>query len=391
MPRISCCGSGILPFASCAISLRIWPNCLTSWLTACTVVPDPRAIRFRREPSIRSGLRALLGRHREDDRLEPVELAIVHVRPGGAASSPCPCRASSRARSPSGPMRRTWRICCRKSSSVNSWRADLALQLLGLLGVGDLLGLLDQRQHVAHAEDSDWPSAPGESARAGRASRQSTRRGSACRSPPSPTAPPRRGRRRRASSARRRRSRPARRTTRPRSPRPGRSSRPAPAGRRGAWSACGSLPARPSAPRRCAGDPPCRRSATSSPAPRAWPSAHSAISTGSRSVPCSYTVAPACPPTVTSCSTAAGRCVSQATRADLLALLAQQLGELRAGGRLARPLKPGEQDHGRAGAREREVAAGAAHQLRELLVDDLHHLLAGIEAVQDPLRPRSAP
>jgi len=47
MPLINCCGSGILPFASWDISFRICPNCLTSWFTACTVVPDPRAIRFR--------------------------------------------------------------------------------------------------------------------------------------------------------------------------------------------------------------------------------------------------------------------------------------------------------------------------------------------------------
>ena len=33
LPR-SCSGSGILPSASCFISFCIWPNCLTSWLTA---------------------------------------------------------------------------------------------------------------------------------------------------------------------------------------------------------------------------------------------------------------------------------------------------------------------------------------------------------------------
>ena len=51
---------------------------------------------------------------------------------------------------------------------------------------------------------------------------------------------------------------------------------------------------------------------------RAWPSAHSAMSTGSRSVPCSKTVAPERLPMVTSCSTAAGRCVSQAASATRL-------------------------------------------------------------------------
>ena len=68
---------------------------------------------------------------------------------------------------------------------------------------------------------------------------------------------------------------------------------------------------------------------------------------------------------------------------DALALAHEQLGELRAGRRLARALEAGHQDHRRARAREREVAARAAHQLGELLVDDLDHLLARVEAVED--------
>ncbi len=50
----------------------------------------------------------------------------------------------------------------------------------------------------------------------------------------------------------------------------------------------------------------------------AWPSAHSAMSTGSRSVPCWKTSTPACSPSRWSWSTAAGRCVSQAATATLL-------------------------------------------------------------------------
>ena len=76
---------------------------------------------------------------------------------------------------------------------------------------------------------------------------------------------------------------------------------------------------------------------------------------------------------------------------DLLALVAEVLGELRAGGRLARALQAGHQDHGRARGGEGEVAAGAAHQRGELLVDDLDHLLAGVEARRGPRRPGSAP
>ena len=64
------------------MTLRIWPNCLTSWLTACTLVPEPLAIRSRREPLISSGPAALLGRHRQDDRLDAVELAAR--RPSGS-------------------------------------------------------------------------------------------------------------------------------------------------------------------------------------------------------------------------------------------------------------------------------------------------------------------
>src|SRR5919204_36161 len=47
--------SGIRPRPICFITLRIWPNCLTSWLTAWTLVPDPLAIRSRREPLVSSG------------------------------------------------------------------------------------------------------------------------------------------------------------------------------------------------------------------------------------------------------------------------------------------------------------------------------------------------
>ena len=64
---------------------------------------------------------------------------------------------------------------------------------------------------------------------------------------------------------------------------------------------------------------------TSSPAAVACSSAHLAISTGPRSVPCSYTLAPARFPIVTSCSTAAGRCVSQAASATRFPSLARCL------------------------------------------------------------------
>jgi hypothetical protein len=66
-----------------------------------------------------------------------------------------------------------------------------------------------------------------------------------------------------------------------------------------------------------------------------------------------------------------------------LVLLAQVPGELAGGGGLARALEAGHQDHRRLLAREDEVAPRSAHQLRELVVDELHHLLAGVERVED--------
>ena len=54
----------------------------------------------------------------------------------------------------SGPIRRSILYAFRKSSNVN-WPAAHALLDLGLLVFLDgRLGALDQRQHVAHAEDA---------------------------------------------------------------------------------------------------------------------------------------------------------------------------------------------------------------------------------------------
>ena len=70
-------------------------------------------------------------------------------------------------------------------------------------------------------------------------------------------------------------------------------------------------------------------------------------------------------------------------------LLAEQQRQLGGGGRLARALETGEQDHGRPLAREDELGVPGAHQRRQLLVDDLHHLLAGSEAARDVLAERA--
>jgi hypothetical protein len=64
-------------------------------------------------------------------------------------------------------------------------------------------------------------------------------------------------------------------------------------------------------------------------------------------------------------------------------LLAQEERELGRGGRLSRALEAGEQDHRRRAPAEGELRAAGAHQLGQLLVDDLHDLLAGREALRD--------
>ena len=52
----------------------------------------------------------------------------------------------------SGPIFRIVFSWSRKSSSVNSFARIFCFELLGVLDVDRRLGLLDERQHVAHAE-----------------------------------------------------------------------------------------------------------------------------------------------------------------------------------------------------------------------------------------------
>ena len=58
-----------------------------------------------------------------------------------------------------------------------------------------------------------------------------------------------------------------------------------------------------------------------------------------------------------------------------LSVSTQEETELRSGGRLSRALEPREQDHRRRAA-EREPRVPGAHEAGQLLVDDLHDLLA---------------
>src|SRR5262249_23116647 len=69
--------------------------------------------------------------------------------------------------------------------------------------------------------------------------------------------------------------------------------------------------------------------------------------------------------------------------------LPQHQRELAGGGRLPRALEAGEEDRRRRARRERELRRPRAHELGELLVDDLHHLLAGRQALCDVLSQRA--
>ena len=75
--------------------------------------------------------------------------------------------------------------------------------------------------------------------------------------------------------------------------------------------------------------------------------------------------------------------VARSDRHRRVVLLAQHLRELRGGGGLARALQAGHQHHGRRPGRERQPRRRAAHQLGELLVDDLDDLLAGVQLLGD--------
>ena len=98
------------------IILRISPNCLTSWLTCWTVVPEPLAIRSRREPLISSGRRrssAVIERMIASTRSSSFSSTCSFdswwpARPGIIPSSEV-----------SGPILRIRLSWSRKSSSVN--------------------------------------------------------------------------------------------------------------------------------------------------------------------------------------------------------------------------------------------------------------------------------
>src|SRR6266540_1316639 len=73
----------------------------------------------------------------------------------------------------------------------------------------------------------------------------------------------------------------------------------------------------------------------------------------------------------------------------LPSLLAQEQRKLGRSRCLPGPLQTREQDYGRRATRERKLRAACTHQRRELLVDGLHHLLARRQALQHLLAERA--
>ena len=170
-------------------------NCLSSALTCAVVVPLPAAMRARRDPLIVDGSCRSAG---------VIEQMIASTRPSSPSSiSACRSSLGMPGSMPtmldSGPIFRIWRICSRKSSSVKRPSRSRSCAFAASSASNDRFGLLDQRQHVAHAEDAARHAVGMEGlevvellADAGEEDRER-------RSPPSRRAPRHHGRHRRAS------------------------------------------------------------------------------------------------------------------------------------------------------------------------------------------------
>src|SRR5829696_5002113 len=93
---------------------------------------------------------ALLRSHRADDGLEAVELLLVHVQVAELAAHP---RHHLEQRAERAHVAHLLHLI-EKVVERERLLADLLLELLGLPLVHLALGLLDERHHVAHAEDA---------------------------------------------------------------------------------------------------------------------------------------------------------------------------------------------------------------------------------------------
>ena len=127
----------------------IWANCFTSCDTAWTEVPDPWAIRRLREPSMICGFARSCGRHRQDDRLEPVQLLLVTWSWPSCLPTPGHHPQQVLQRAHLAHLLHLVQEVVERELLL----ADLPLELLGLALVHLPLGLLDERHDVAHPED----------------------------------------------------------------------------------------------------------------------------------------------------------------------------------------------------------------------------------------------
>ena len=94
---------------------------------------------------------ALVGRHREDDRLEPVELALVDLpHPLHRLAHPGHHLHQVAERAHAADLLHLGEEVLERELLL----ADLPLEVRGLVRVELVLGLLDQRHDVAHAEDA---------------------------------------------------------------------------------------------------------------------------------------------------------------------------------------------------------------------------------------------
>ena len=178
LARRDSCGRTGMPIwpAIDDIILRASKNRSTSWLTSTTVTPEPLAMRSRREALMIFGSARSCGRHAADDGLHAVELLVVdrgqrvlHLAGAGQHAQQVADRAHLADR-----QHLLEEVLERELAG-----ADLGGGGLGLLGVEDLLGLLDQASARRPCRGCGWPSGRGGRRRSPRASRRWTRTGSA--------------------------------------------------------------------------------------------------------------------------------------------------------------------------------------------------------------------
>ena len=310
-------------------------------------------------------------------------------------------RSQPGSRLPIGPILRIISICSRKSSRVSSPEPILAAASSAFCCIEDLLGLLDQAQHVAHAQDAAGHPVGVEDVEvlellAGRREQD-----------------------RHAGDLAHRQ----RRTTAGVAVELGQHhAGEADAGAEGLGGGHGVLADHrvqdeqglvgvgrrrgsrrpgPSALRRCPAGRRCRRRRRRSAwpwprrdrRPRRRPDRRAAESWEPAAVPgCgANTLTPARSPTICSWLTAPGRCRSQATSSGVCPWPLQPLGQLAGQGRLTGALQAGEHDDRRRVLGERQLAGLAAEDADELVVDDLDDLLGRVERARRPRRPWRAP